>query len=42
MVIDGEHSQFSEITDNIMLSCQIKYILHSGDLKECPSFDILM
>jgi hypothetical protein len=28
--IHGEHSQFVEITDNIMLSCQVKYILQIG------------
>jgi len=36
----GEHYQFGEITDNIMLSCQVKYILQSDAVKECPSFDI--
>jgi len=39
LVIYGEYSQLGKIEDNIMLSCHVKYILQSNDVKECPSFE---
>ena len=41
MVIDGGHSQLVVITDNIILSCQVKYILEGQIVKRCSSFDNL-
>jgi len=38
--IDGEHSQIGVITDNIILNRQVKYILHGGNVKQYPSFEI--
>ena len=41
MVMYGDHYQSAEITDTIILGCQVKYILQGGDVKECSSFDRL-
>jgi hypothetical protein len=39
LVMYGEHSQLGVIADNIILNCQVKYILQGGDVKQCWSFD---
>jgi hypothetical protein len=38
----GEHSQLAVITDNIILSCQVKYILQGQIVKRCSSFDTVL
>ena len=38
-LIHGTHSQLDVITDNIILDCQVKYILQGGNVKRCSSFD---